>query len=136
MKVKDLISLLSRMPYDTEVVVAPVPNITGWTNDIQPKLSHAGDVGVLCLFEETTSDEELDIKEGLPNPVPRKPIPQVPCPKCGVANEFVLRRANEYLEGVTCNECDVEITNEDGQEGSVSQEDWETIVFEICTDRG
>ena len=57
---------------------------------------------------------------------------EVACPKCGEVNEFVAYRANGRLEDVFCNECGVEITNSpETAEGYVSQEDWETIVFEL-----
>ena len=60
---------------------------------------------------------------------------EVACPKCSEVNQFIAERHNGVLEDVFCNACGISITNasscDDELEAKVSQEDWDTIVFEL-----
>lgn len=67
MLVCELVELLRGQPEDAQVVVQPIRH-SGWLNDIRPSIGKVSDVGsakevvVLCLFEETTLEDEVMVE--------------------------------------------------------------------------
>lgn len=74
MRKSDLLELLKDLPDDTEIIVCPCHEITGWCNDIIPSLHHEDKTAILCLFEETDSYQERDVKAGQPNIEVKLPV--------------------------------------------------------------
>ena len=73
MKKSDLLELLEDLPDETEIVVCPCHEITGWCNDIIFEMHHDNRTAILCLFEETDSYQERDVKPGQPHIVVELP---------------------------------------------------------------
>ena len=58
---------------------------------------------------------------------------KVKCPKCGSINEFdVVRSFNFGVESVTCLGCEELLYGPGGDEVSMSQRDWDTIILDLC----
>jgi|TARA_R110000751_G_scaffold305210_1_gene421437 hypothetical protein len=59
---KDLIALIAHISDDTDIHVAPTPNVSSWTNDIVPTVfADENGNAVLVLKEETTADVERSL---------------------------------------------------------------------------